>query len=343
MPKRKFAILRVAKLKTLNNIRGASAHNRREIDTPNADSKIENHYWGSSDPARAAQDLWSALNIRPRSNAVMGNEYVLTASPEFWKGKTREYIGQWTKDALRFVKDKHGKGLLQASLHLDESSPHLQVIITPVYRKPDGTWGLSAKHFFDNPQGRKVPESQKRLSILQTEFAKHMQDCGHDLERGIKGSRAKHKLLRTYYSELEQTIDRAREETSLALEEAEEFTEEHDKPGLFNIKKLFQRSKQIIQRLAEKLKRLEEANAALKKQFDDKVRRLNDQVSILLRDRRLLNELYEKTRLKKRESAHSLLISLANTHQEQLAQKSEQSHEPQPVPKQEPGIASREF
>lgn len=59
---------------------------------------------------------------------------MLTASPEWFTAGGKP--GQFANEALEFVKKKFGaENILTASLHLDEKTPHLQVLLTPIVEK----------------------------------------------------------------------------------------------------------------------------------------------------------------------------------------------------------------
>jgi len=286
-----YAILRVEKLKTLANVRGANSHNTRLEDTPNADPSKDNMYWGAKDPAQRIQEIWKANNIRVRKNAVAANEYMIGASPEFWHDKSKSDIKKWAKDVKDFLQEKHGDGLIQLAVHLDETSPHIQAIVTPIYENEKGQMKLSAKHFFDNPRGNKVPQSAKKLENLQTEFAEYIQKRGWDLERGIKGSKAKHKEIKKYYGELESEVKKATAETKQAIKEFKELKDE--KITVFNAKSMFTKAFDLVIDLTKKLANIEKLNAALQHRFSSKIEQLNTQFADFRRDHHRLEHLYE--------------------------------------------------
>ncbi len=114
---------------------------RAEGAAPNADPEKEkdNVYLGKKNPLDAIKKLHEKLEIKVRKNAVLANEYLLTASPEFFEGKSKSEIKQWRKDQYQFLKDKHGDGLISFTFHNDETTPHCHAIITPVYQNDKRT------------------------------------------------------------------------------------------------------------------------------------------------------------------------------------------------------------
>jgi len=158
-----FAILRTAKLKTYGNIGGAGAHNNRTRETPNADPGIQNvKLRGSNDLVSDVKARLGVLSKPPRKNAVLAVETLLTASPEFFKGKTDAEILAWAEYSLESMKLFWGEeNVVAADLHLDESTPHIHVVSVPI---ADGK--LSCREFLGgrkNKSYRGGCEGQKQV------------------------------------------------------------------------------------------------------------------------------------------------------------------------------------
>lgn len=183
-----FAILRTKKYKSLQSITGVAKHHTREIPCKTADitKTPQNKFWGAGASAKDVRNkvktiISEAQKNAPRKfrdNTVKAIEYVMTASPEWWKTATREERNGYLKKCRSWLEKKHGRGCIAAEwLHLDEASPHLHAIVVPLF---EGV--LNAKHFLG---GKRV------CSELQTDFHKQ---CGepYGLERGIIKSDAKH-------------------------------------------------------------------------------------------------------------------------------------------------------
>lgn len=120
---------------------------------------------------------------------VLAREVVLTASPEFFEGKTSDQVQKWAEANLRFLKKRFGaERLLFATMHLDEQTPHIHAYLGGLKLKPDGTETLS-----DRELG--LGGEKAALSTLQSEYADHMKAEGFDLDRGMKGSKAKHQTI----------------------------------------------------------------------------------------------------------------------------------------------------
>lgn len=186
-----FAILRMEKLKHRQQIKAAMGHNLRTIPVDNADEKKSklNVYQGASDFASLMGRMEKRFlehNIEPRKDAVQAVEFVLSASPEFWQGKTQQEIQQWANANIAFFANKFNKqNLLSYALHQDETNPHIHLILTPI--TSDGR--LSCKDLLGG---------KAKLSKLQTEYADAMKKFG--LKRGIERSNAKHTTIKQFYT-----------------------------------------------------------------------------------------------------------------------------------------------
>lgn len=80
-----------------------------------------------------------------RKDAVVLVEGVMTASPEFFEGKSRDEVMAFFRDGFDFVKSEVGEwNMVHFTVHMDESTPHAHFGFTPI---KDGT--LSWKNYFD--------------------------------------------------------------------------------------------------------------------------------------------------------------------------------------------------
>ncbi len=103
-------------------------------------------------------------------------EALITASPEFFQGKTQKEIQAFFFHALEFIKSKQSpETILSAVVHVDEKTPHMHLSFVPI--TPDGR--LSAKEVLGN---------RKNLIKWQDDFWKFMVKKYPDLERGESAS-----------------------------------------------------------------------------------------------------------------------------------------------------------
>ena len=185
MDKGQFAILRFAKYKgpEIGNI---EAHNERTkkkyASNPDVDtnrSKNNFHIIQPMDKYRAMSEALIKQYDCPRvrSDSVRIVETLVTASPEFFKGKKKSEIRGFFEHAVDFLKQELGEDrLISAVVHMDEKTPHMHVSFVPITQ--DGR--LSAKEVVGN---------KKKLTEWQDGFWQHMVEKYPDLERGESASK----------------------------------------------------------------------------------------------------------------------------------------------------------
>lgn len=212
---RPFAILRYAKLKSTAAIKGASAHMRRTIDTPNADpsrtaGNIILH--GSPSPFADVDALLPKLGQRKdpndpkskllrRSNSVLAVEVLMTASPEWWQVATTAEKNQWVeRSATWLAKEWGAANVAHLELHMDETTPHLTGFIVPL----DEEGGLNARQFIGGKASKAEPGSSL-ISGHQTRYAASVEPLG--LRRGRLGSDATHETMRSYQRRAKGVMD----------------------------------------------------------------------------------------------------------------------------------------
>ena len=186
-----FAILRVQKLKSAVAVHRSAKHNYREQDTPNADPALTPN--NTQVGPQNVDELMAAFNARLpekfRKDAVQCIEFVVTGSPETMNAKDRAGQDAYLRDALDWIKATYGpQNVVGASVHRDESTPHLVAYVVPV---DAATGRLNAKKWLGGAAA---------LSAMQTEFAEKV-GKPHGLERGQERSKAVHKAVRQWYAE----------------------------------------------------------------------------------------------------------------------------------------------
>ena len=186
-----YCILRAEKLTTFGSIAGSAKHTFREIPTPNADPARThlNKTVGAQDAAAVRAAIEARLPAKRRKDAVLCIEYLITASPEWFKAAPPKTQSAYFNAALRWLQARHGKdNVVCVNAQYDETSPHLVAYVVPLTK--DGR--LSAKDFLG---GRKV------LSEMQTDFAEKIgKPVG--LQRGVEGSKATHTTAKQYAAAL---------------------------------------------------------------------------------------------------------------------------------------------
>ena len=181
--KAQYAILRFAKYKG-PEIGHIESHNERtkekyasnpDVDT--ARSHLNFHLVTPQRKYRAeAEKQIAEAGCRTRSDSVRVVEALVTASPEFFKGKKKGEIKAYFQEALDFIREHQDpKTIISAVVHMDEKTPHMHLCFVPLTEDKR----LSAKEIVGN---------KKKLTWWQDEFWKHMVGKYPDLERGESAS-----------------------------------------------------------------------------------------------------------------------------------------------------------
>ena len=189
-----YAIMRCTKLKSLGSVAGSLAHAERERETPNADEHktAENIHYRAPGLNGAMGRLRELLPAKIRKNGVIAVEYVFTASPEWWQSADEAKRQAFFKRSMQWLEDKYGSANVFAAVaHLDETTPHLSAFVCP--KTQDGR--LCAREFVGGPA---------KLSQDQDSYAEAVADLG--LERGVKGSKARHQTIQQFYAKLQAPV-----------------------------------------------------------------------------------------------------------------------------------------
>jgi hypothetical protein len=200
-----FAILRVAKLTTGGNIGGLNSHITRTMDVPNADpdlAHLNSRPVGSDDLWHDVKQRIDQSGVKQRKNAVLAVEHLITASPETFGFEVKETEGKkglygnvkaWENfeaAAKKWLINRYGQeNLVNFTVHHDESTPHIHAVVVPIL---DGK--LNCRAYLGG---------REKLSKMQTEFAQAVEHIG--LQRGIKGSKAKHMEAKQFNGIVEES------------------------------------------------------------------------------------------------------------------------------------------
>lgn len=97
---------------------------------------------------KLVEDRLSAVGIRTvRKNGVMAVEFVASAGQPFFDKVRRD---DWIQAAMDYFDEKFGRdNVVQATLHLDEKTPHLHVAVVPLSPQPDDVHRFRSADFFD--------------------------------------------------------------------------------------------------------------------------------------------------------------------------------------------------
>ena len=177
--KAQYAILRFAKYKG-PEIGHIEAHNERTKEryasNPDVDTNRSHLNFHLATPERKyraeAEKQIAEAGCRTRSDSVRMVEVLVTASPEFFKGKKQAEVKAYFTEALKFIEEHQPKDtIISAVVHMDEKTPHMHLCFVPLTEDKR----LSAKDIVGN---------KKKLTWWQDEFWKYMVKKYPDLERG---------------------------------------------------------------------------------------------------------------------------------------------------------------
>ncbi len=240
-----FAIMRCSKLKSLGNVAASLEHCFRTRDTPNADpDKTKDNYnfrAGSYDAAYAK--IKNLLPEKRRKDAVICVEYVMTASPDWWRYADKAAREKFCRNSIEWLEDKYGKeNVVVATIHNDETTPHLSAFVVPL---KDGK--LNAKSFIGS------------RSLLQQDQTSYAAKVG--LTRGIMGSKAEHKEIKDYYGALKADIRMMERSAAIEVDELKRK----------NLSWLYQESWQgVADRLTEKMQERMDSYVYKAERYEDK-------------------------------------------------------------------------
>src|SRR5699024_1044027 len=209
-----MVVARMEKMKAENligignhNQRKTKNHSNKDIDpslsklnydlvnrTENYKTDIENFINENKSTTRAV-----------RKDAVLINEWIITSDRKFFENLSDEEVKKFFVSAKEYFGNEFGEeNIRYATVHLDESTPHMHMGIVPF----DKDKKLSAKRIFN----------RETLRDIQENLPKHLQEKGFEIERGLEGSERKNltvpefKELKAEEKEIERMIEKKKEE-----------------------------------------------------------------------------------------------------------------------------------
>lgn len=218
-----YAIFRSEPIYTLNDLAQIGSHNKREKKAYNSNPNIkleltkdnieivplqEKYVKGFHSLVKdyekehnermktEREDRKKTFNqMLNKSRNVVADELLFTATHQFFDNMSKEDIRKWADTCMEFVYEDLGytkEQVLHATVHLDEETPHLHCVVIPLIKKLDKRtnterYTISKKAYI---------KDKIHLSELQDKYHQRLTDKGYDLERGIKGSTAKHQKVK---------------------------------------------------------------------------------------------------------------------------------------------------
>lgn len=225
-----FAILRTRKISTPAQMSGMQRHNDRTNNVLNADKDLQklNHTYSITKTGDLRSDIETRISdsgAKVKKNSVLAIEHLMTFSPDYVKlEKYQEENGsfglrgvkngeadKWNdfkKGCADWLKKTYGKeNIVHISYHLDEKTPHIHAYVVPLKEK-------EVKWKNKNGEGVKKVASlcardylggKEKMQLMQDSFHSEVEHLG--LERGKKGSLAKHEHIQKYYERVNKSIE----------------------------------------------------------------------------------------------------------------------------------------
>ena len=261
-----MCIFRVAKIKGFGQLAAVAGHNLRTRSTPNANPNIQNIVVKGGQNFEQIRSSWEqeTAGVTVRKNAVIATEVLISASPEFFRPHNPKKAGHWEPERLsqwrtateKFIAEQFPHAV-SVVLHLDESTPHYQIIDVPLVNKK-GKKTLSHYGKFGGSRA-----TLRKWQDLAASSVKHL-----GIKRGLKNSTAKHTPIQKYYSAL-----------TTPTVELPRITTPKPKPmpparGMEKIplsqaaKERKQKEKELDEQREKRLKEIEKRNAAKLKNYD---------------------------------------------------------------------------
>ena len=190
--KAQYAILRFAKYKgpEIGHIESHNEHTKEKYaSNPDVDTSRSHFNFHLVTPQRKyraeAEKQIAEAGCRTRSDSVRVVEALVTASPEFFKGKSPKEIQAFFQRAADFLIGRVGReNIVSAVVHMDEKTPHLHLTFVPLTKDNR----LCAKEIIGN---------RANLTKWQDDFHAYMVEKYPDLERGESASRTGRKHIPT--------------------------------------------------------------------------------------------------------------------------------------------------
>lgn len=192
-----FAILRVERVKSKNDLAGADRHGRREDTGTHFDPERTpfNWHWsacrvvGPVDLIDGVDRAAKRLGAVTRKGATVAAEFFVSASPEYFdpvEGEDSYFnmrrVIDWAEATMAAFYKRYGRAVIAARLDLDEGGPHIALWMLPTYTKIT-KHSEKAVVSYRKVFGGDIVEAGKKMIDLQDWYAGEMAPLG--LTRGV--------------------------------------------------------------------------------------------------------------------------------------------------------------
>ena len=325
---------------------GTTAHIERFIIPKNADPtrthlnrRLIEYPDGVKDRSAAIQQRLEEAGLTRKigSNQVRAIRINVSGTHEDMKRIEEEgRLDEWCADNLKYFADTFGKeNIVAAHLHRDEETPHIHVTLAPIVK---GERKRRKREEQTKKRYRKKPTDTVRLcadDIMTRLKLKSYQDtyavamAKYGMQRGIDGSKARHKSTQQYYRDIQKLADNLKAEV-VDLQQQKETAREELRRAKKEIQteKLKGAATTAAANIAEsvgslfgsnKVKTLERENTALHKEVADHeetIEALQDRIQTMQADHsREIREMQQKhgREIADKDTRHKQEISFLKT------------------------------
>ncbi|KXT71291.1 Mobilization protein MobM [Streptococcus gordonii] len=244
-----YVVARMQKMKS-GNLGGSYKHNERifekhsnkDIDPERSHLNYEltdrNREISYKEQIEAYIDENKLSKRATRKDAVLCDEWIITSDKTFFENLDSDQTKEFFETAKNYFAENYGESnIAYASVHLDESTPHMHMGVVPMKNGK-----LSSKAMFD----------REELKKIQADLPVYLNEHGFDLERGKLNSDAKHLNVKEFKEKqkaLEQIDEKIKAkkqkigkleqdltETEDKLSSVNELYQEYDRVGLNDLK-----------------------------------------------------------------------------------------------------------
>ena len=305
-----YAIIRTKRIREhqinqvfMHNLRIDLKYAKHTDPTKTEQNEVFVDSWGLSAKLGNFADKWdegikkTGVQVG-KKNTVKMLEFVLTASPEFFKTATPGQVKQWEKKQVEWAKKEFGENLKFMVLHCDEKTKHFHISVLPAVKKVHKYKNQKGEFFKEKHTLSPNDFNPEYLAGLQTRYAEANQGFG--LKRGLKRSKANHKTLKEYYENIDKAM--AKDYTNGVKREVQKIFEENSKSGFwggqpkFTIDEILQKLTPVFTRNEKIIKSVRVLKQNL---HSDNIKEVNDLLMQKEEIKSLRNEYFEAIETKK--------------------------------------------
>lgn len=208
----------------------------------------------------AIETRFQEAGVKPRKNSVHAIEFMISASKDFFQDWTDPKTGKnyrpydeksYLYNSIHWLEDRYGKDNVVAwSIHMDESTPHVHAIVTPIVQK-EVNWknrnGEGTK-IENRLVAREITGGPDKLRKLQDDFHGHVSKRYEGFAIWYRGTLVEHQL-KEYTKTTNHEIGKLRDQLLQAQNDAAEIIR------IQNI--INQKQKEMEEKTAELQKKIE--------------------------------------------------------------------------------------